>query len=86
MHDFGNGLDPHISDKMHFQSFAAAFRKRIQSMPQTQFNGITVIVRLVVEQEVGKYCGFGILPVIAVPNVERSEIVQTITAYQPVKR
>ena len=86
MHDFGNGLDPHISDEMHFQSFAAAFGKRIQSMPQTQFNGITVIIRLVVEQEFGKSRGFGIFPVIAVPDVERPEIVQTVAAYQPVKR
>ena len=71
---------------MHFQSLAAAFGERIQSMPQTQFNGITVIIRLVVEQEFGKCCGFGILPVVAVPNIERPEIVQTIAAYQPIKK
>lgn len=55
-------------------------------MPQTQFNGITVIIRLVVEQEFGKSRGFGIFPVIAVPDVERPEIVQTVAAYQPVKK
>lgn len=81
MHDFGNGLDPHISDEM----LSKASRPRsgsAQSMPQTQFNGITVIIRLVVEQEFGKCCGFGILPVVAVPNIERPEIVQTIAAYR----
>lgn len=86
MHDFGNCFDPHISDEMHFQRCAAAFRERIQSMPQTQFNGITVIVGLIVEQEIGKNCGVGIFPVIAVPDVERPEIVQAVATHQSVKK